>query len=92
MTEPTAIFVDRPFATRKIRTVVGVIDALGGNQPVAKMAKCTHKAVSNWRRPRRKLPAATYLVLKDELAELGLSAPDSLWAMRPKRKRSNAGK
>lgn len=74
-----------------IRTIPGLIDALGGNQPVAQMVKTTHKAVSNWRRPRKKLPAATYLRLKEELAEIGLDAPDRLWAMRPLRKRRNAG-
>lgn len=85
--------VDRPFATRRIRTVPGVIDALGGNQPVAKMVGTTHKAVSNWRRPGRKLPAATYMALQIELADRGLSATIDLWAMRKpqRRKRKNAG-
>ena len=68
-----------------------VIDALGGNQAVAELTHTTGKVVSHWR-STRKFPANSYTILKDKLHEMGLSAPDELWAMRkakhpPKRPR-----
>ena len=62
-----------------------LIDALGGNQKVAAITHSSPNAVSGWR--RGKLPAATYVAIQKKVRKMGLSAPDSLWAMRkPKRK------
>jgi hypothetical protein len=58
-----------------------VIDALGGNQEVASLTDTTGKVVSHWR-STRKFPANSYVAIKDKLKEMGLSAPDELWAMR----------
>jgi len=64
-----------------------LIDVLGGNQKVAAMIEgATPGAVSGWR--KGKLPAATYVVLKGKVRKMGLSAPDTLWAMRPRPKRA----
>jgi hypothetical protein len=58
-----------------------VIDALGGNQAVAELTHTTGKVVSHWRSTKR-FPANSYVTLKNKLHEMGLSAPDELWAMR----------
>ena len=62
-----------------------LIDALGGNQKVAAITGASSGSVSGWR--KSKLPAATYVVLKQRISKMGLSAPDTLWSMRPKPKR-----
>jgi hypothetical protein len=76
-----------------IQTATEIIDALGGNQAVAKLTTTTAKAVSNWR-AAGKFPSNTFLVVKAALLRLGLSAPDHLWSMREppavKRKRERA--
>ena len=59
-----------------------LIDALGGNAKVAAITGSTTNAVSGWR--RGKFPAATYVVLRKRIKKMGLSAPDTLWSMRPK--------
>lgn len=72
-----------------IETVTDIIDALGGNEPVALLTSTTSKAVSNWR-GFNKFPANTFIVIKSELMRIGASAPDHLWSMRelpPARKR-----
>jgi hypothetical protein len=58
-----------------------VIDALGGNQAVAELNETTGKVVSYWR-STGKFPANSYTAIKNKLHEMGLSAPDELWAMR----------
>jgi len=63
-----------------------LIDALGGNQKVAAITGDRPGAVSGWR--KSKLPAATYVALQKRLRKMGLSAPDSLWSMRPKPRQS----
>jgi hypothetical protein len=62
-----------------------LIDVLGGNKKVAAITGATPGAVSGWR--KSKFPAATYVVLKGKVQKMGLSAPDTLWSMRPKPKR-----
>ena len=66
-----------------------VIDALGGNRPVAELLGTTHKAVSNWR--RSKFPANTYVVLQLHLLGMDIHAPTWLWAMKTG-KRKQKGK
>ena len=58
-----------------------VIDALGGNKAVAELNETTGKVVSHWR-STRKFPANSYVAIKEKLHDMGLSAPDELWAMR----------
>jgi hypothetical protein len=75
----------------KLRSTSVVIDALGGNQPVAEMLSVTTAAVSNWR-GFAVFPAYTYVVITNALKEKGLAAPDRLWAMRrPTGKRARTG-
>lgn len=62
-------------------TTSEVIDALGGNRPVAELTSSTHKAVSNWR-GFPKFPSNTYLAMTAALAARGKTAPASLWGMR----------
>jgi hypothetical protein len=69
-------------------TSVGlVITALGGNSRVAEVTHSNPKAVSNWK-VMNKFPAATYVTLREHLETAGLSAPDKLWGMRRKAKRT----
>jgi hypothetical protein len=62
-----------------------VIDALGGNKAVAELAHTTGKVVSHWR-STRKFPANSYVDIQKKLKKMGLSAPDTLWAMRGQKK------
>jgi len=62
-----------------------VVSVLGGNQSVAKILKTTPSAVSNWC-AGRKFPAHSYVSLQQRLRDMGMSAPDTLWAMKPKPK------
>ena len=64
-----------------------VIDALGGNQAVAELNETTGKVVSYWR-STGKFPANSYTTIKDKLKEMGLSAPDELWAMRKAKRKA----
>jgi hypothetical protein len=64
-----------------ITTATEIIDALGGNIPVARLTSATAKTVSSWR-GRNRFPANTYPVLQSELVRLGFSAPAHLWRMR----------
>lgn len=58
-----------------------VIDALGGNRPVAVLTQRTREqSVSNWR-GWDYFPPDTYVVLKDALRAIGKTAPDSMWRM-----------
>jgi hypothetical protein len=66
---------------RTLTTTNEIIDALGGNGPVALITSTTAKAVSNWR-GQETFPSNTYLVLQDALSLQNLTAPDELWAMR----------
>jgi len=61
-----------------------VLDALGGNTPVAVLTSTTPKVVSNWR-TCGKFPSNTFIILKTELLKRGASAPDRLWSMREPR-------
>jgi hypothetical protein len=66
-----------------------LIDVLGGNQAVATLTGSKANAVSGWR--KTKLPAATYVTMQKKLRKMGLSAPDTLWAMRlPQRRKVQA--
>jgi hypothetical protein len=74
---------------KAIRSTTQAIDLLGGNHAVAALIpRASHKAVSNWR--RKKFPANTFVILRDELRDRGFDPPISLWAMKIRnRKRTN---
>jgi hypothetical protein len=71
---------------RQLTTPSEVIDALGGNRPVAELCSTpdepvTGKAVSNWRKDG--LPAKTYIVIQTVLKLAKCEAPDSVWNVIP---------
>lgn len=55
-----------------------VIEALGGNRPVARLTARNPKAVSNWRQFQT-FPSDTFLALTAALDRKGHHAPSSLW-------------
>ena len=63
-----------------IYTTSEVLDALGGNQPVAELTGSTPKAVSNWRKST--FPANTYVSMTRALKRIGKTAPTALWGMK----------
>jgi hypothetical protein len=63
-----------------LKTTSAVMDALGGNSPIAEITGRNNKAVSQWRRFSA-FPANTFVILKSALAVKGHTAPDSLWNM-----------
>jgi hypothetical protein len=65
----------------ELTTTAEVIDALGGNQPVASLTSSTNKAVSNWR-GFSTVPSNTYLAITEALRARGKTAPASLWGMK----------
>lgn len=64
----------------ELTTTTEVIDALGGNQPVAELTNRGVQAVSNWRAWDH-FPSNTYVVMLAALRALDKSAPDALWNM-----------
>lgn len=75
--------------TPQLNTTDDVIDALGGTTEVAKLARRSQQAVSNWRsRLRGKFPAETYLILTQALKQKKLSAPLALWGIEEPQRRS----
>lgn len=68
-------------AKRNLRTVEQVIEALGGPKAVGELTKrASVNAAWNWT-DRGSFPTNTYAIMKAALAEIGASAPDSLWNM-----------
>jgi hypothetical protein len=65
----------------ELGTTAEVIDALGGNQPVADLTSSTNKAVSNWR-GFSTFPSNTYVAITEALRASGKTAPPSLWGMK----------
>jgi hypothetical protein len=65
----------------KLETTSQVIDALGGNVPVAELTDSKPNAVSNWR-GFETFPPNTYVVLTHALAQIGKTAPTKLWRMK----------
>lgn len=72
----------------ELRTTSDVIDALGGNQAVSELTGLNNAAaVSNWR-GSEEFPAWSYLLMTRALEQIGKSAPETLWKMRPHAKRT----
>jgi hypothetical protein len=65
----------------QLLTVADVIDALGGNEIAAETLDVAYNTICNWRMYNR-FPTDTYLMIRDELKDRGLVAPDHLWPMR----------
>ena len=67
---------------RKLATTTEVIDALGGNQVVARITRRNAKAVSMWR-SFNTFPPDTFLAMNAALSAKGKCAPSALWRMIP---------
>lgn len=66
---------------RELQTAGQVIDALGGTAATARLTNRAAQHVSNWRKANR-LPADTFLILREELTKRGKNAPPSVWGIR----------
>jgi len=64
----------------ELTTTNEVIKALGGVKAVASLTNRTAGAAWNWT-TFPTFPSDTYVVMQEELAKLGHSAPPSLWRM-----------
>lgn len=58
-----------------------VIEALGGNVPVAELTSSKANAVSNWRNFKT-FPANTFFAMNNALQAIGKMAPPTLWGMK----------
>ena len=63
---------------KQITTVPQVIEALGGPTATGRIVGKSPQSANNWRLANR-FPAKTYPALNQALAELGYTAPSSLW-------------
>jgi hypothetical protein len=68
----------------QLATASQVIDALGGTTKVAKLCEASPQSVTNWRKANR-LPPGTFLVINQQLARIGKTAPPSLWGIKEPR-------
>lgn len=64
-----------------LETTEQVIEALGGNGPVAELTSSRPNAVSNWR-GFKTFPSNTFVALTEALHSRGKTAPASLWGMK----------
>ncbi|MBR0753470.1 hypothetical protein JQ604_14880 [Bradyrhizobium jicamae] len=67
---------------RRLRTLTTfneVVEALGGPVALGKLTGQTCAAVCNWRRYRGLFPPKYWPCMSEALAEVGCSAPLSLW-------------
>lgn len=64
-----------------LETADAVMEALGGNQPVAALTASKSSAVSMWRKAKS-FPTNQYLIMTAALREKGKTAPASLWGMK----------
>lgn len=64
-----------------LETTEQVIEALGGNGPVAEITLSKPNAVSNWR-GFKTFPSNTFIVMTVALRLIGKTAPPSLWGMK----------
>lgn len=64
-----------------LETTEQVIEALGGNGPVANLTASKPNAVSNWR-GFETFPSNTYVAMTEALRARGKTAPSSLWGMK----------
>lgn len=66
--------------TRTLQTADDVIDELGGTVATSRLAGVSPSQVSGWRSAKR-LGTKSYLVIKQELAKRGMTAPAKLWGI-----------
>lgn len=64
---------------RHLDSFEDVIEALGGDEVVARITGHKRTAISMWRYSLKTFPAKTYVVLKHALKRRGCEAPDNLW-------------
>jgi hypothetical protein len=62
-----------------LHTASEVIDALGGTNKAAKVARRSAQSISNARASNR-LPAGTFRRMTEKLRDLGMEAPPELWS------------
>src|ERR1700735_1234356 len=72
---------DSAMSLEILETTEEVIEALGGNRPVAQITSSKPGAVSNWR-GFKSFPPKTYVAMTDALHAIGKDAPASLWGMK----------
>lgn len=79
-------------AEYSIKTVDGVIDAVGGTSAAARLTKRKPQHVSNWRKEKR-IAAQTFLHFKRALSARNLRANPMLWGIEDtkRKKRKAAG-
>lgn len=65
---------------KQIKSVDGVIDALGGPKEVEKLFAVGRTTVSQWK--TRGFPPETYVVMYERLTRKGFCASPALWNMR----------
>jgi len=66
---------------KRLDSVDSVFSALGSTHDVAAIAKVPYRVALNWKNLYDRLPARTYRVLQDALAEHGYVGDDGLWGM-----------
>ena len=64
---------------RKLKTTTEVIEALGGIQATADIAKTTYSNAANWNSWLDYFPPKFHPAMTRELARRGYTADDSLW-------------
>jgi len=74
---------------RHLKNIDEVLEALGGDEEVARITRHKTGAIKMWRYGLKTLPAKTYVILKHALKQRGCEAPDELWgSMIPLKERA----
>lgn len=71
-----------PPVRKRLKSARAIITAIGGNGPVAELTGRKTQHITNWKTEGR-LPANTYLILTEALAERGYRASPELWGITP---------
>lgn len=65
----------------KLTTVDEIVDALGGNDAVARLVDVTKQAVCNWRH-RKAIPARNFTTIETALAAKRLAADKAVYSFK----------
>jgi len=66
---------------KRLDSVEAVFNALGDTHDVAALAEVPYRTALNWKNLYDRLPARTYRLIQDRLAEKGYVGDDDLWGM-----------
>jgi len=66
---------------KRLDSVEAVFAALGDTHDVAALAEVPYRTALNWKNLYDRLPARTYRLIQDRLAEKGYVGDDDLWGM-----------